>query len=81
MESTRRIGLLVGQSRFTIRFRTGLQLRLTAVRRSFSMKIDKEAIHMDGLWIKSFASFVKMKVRKGMASRELWQPSYCKGVL
>ncbi|CAE7770549.1 unnamed protein product [Symbiodinium sp. CCMP2592] len=35
--------------------------KLTALRRSFGIKIDKDAIHMDGLWTKNFASFVKMK--------------------
>ena len=52
-----------------------IQLRLTALSRSLGVKVDKGQIHLDALWAKSFASHVKMKVRRGMASLELWNKS------
>ena len=43
-----------------------IYLRLLKLHRALGLKVKKEYVHLDCLWAKSFTSFVKMKVRKGL---------------
>ena len=42
------------------------------MRTTLNVKGKGDNIKLDAIWCKTFVSFVKMKVRKGLPSRELW---------
>ena len=55
-------------------------LRIRALFKSLDIPCKKDLLHLDSLWIKSFCSFVKTKVRKGQASTESWPNRGCENI-